>query len=132
VDVAPTILDLLGLERVSWMSDGTSLLSPINPSRIIVAPAMVASAWLRDRLWVLTDPKSPFHGMVSLSAVACQSWVRFDLPGHRATSGMLEGHPKECSVSLSEIFSFVDRHLMSTGHPLAGASLATTDFQFDY
>jgi hypothetical protein len=132
VDVAPTILDLVGLERPFWMSDGSSLLSAVNPSRVIVAAATVESAWLRDHLWVLKDPKSPFHGMVSLSALACRSWVRFDLGAHRATSGLLPGQPGQCRTSLTEILSSVDHHLVGTGHPAAGATPSTTEMEFDY
>ncbi len=131
VDVAPTLLSLIGEEKPAWMADGKSLLAPVDPTRVILAPSAVSTGWQPDGYWRLTTPNTPFHGMVAFTAIACQRWVRFDLSTRQASSGFLVGHARQCDLPLHDLFRVVDRHLQETGHPPLGADLSKADLQLD-
>ena len=80
LDVAPTLLDALGVEPPPWM-DGTSLLrGRPDPCRWIV------SAKYDQKLLVFTGtiwssvPKPPYYNLRALSVISGRNGVTLDLP----------------------------------------------------
>jgi hypothetical protein len=81
IDLAPTILDYLGLEIPPWM-EGTSLLSgDMDPMRPIFAvSAKRQKVGLNERgLWVKTASFSPLDGLGKISGIICQRYFWMNL-----------------------------------------------------
>jgi hypothetical protein len=85
LDVAPTILDHLGVAKPEWM-DGTSLLGAgPNPARVIVS--------------VLYQLKGRPPAVVynSIAAMSCATLVRLGMPSGRVRASRVTDHPASCA-----------------------------------
>ncbi len=98
IDIAPTILDYLGIEIPHWM-DGSSLLSPIPRERIAfsvdsIEPIEISGLW--------TMPKNtltkPFQQLESIKAIQCQNITSLDLENYSIGESEVEKHTAPCSV----------------------------------
>ncbi|TLN23657.1 hypothetical protein FDZ74_03555, partial [bacterium] len=97
LDVAPTILDYLGIEPPTWMS-GNSLLAEVNPTRLIVAGSTGKIGLQNTDFFTLTNDarKPPFYQFSEISAVQCQNWYRIDLTTLAMTGGTVSGYVDPC------------------------------------
>lgn len=70
LDVAPTLLDYLGVERPGWMG-GRSLLDPgLDPCRPVVSAGSDPSHHVEQGGWYLSVPRPPFYTLGTLTLVA--------------------------------------------------------------
>lgn len=94
IDIAPTILDFVGVTPPRWM-DGVSLLrsDSIPSNRVILAVASSGSSPSTSRLGI-DVPRPPNHGARTVSAIAGSWWYVLDLGQGTLTSGAIDGHTR--------------------------------------
>jgi arylsulfatase A-like enzyme len=90
-DVAPTVLDYLGVPRPAWMT-GASLLraETLDRLRPIISASRVEKAAFRM-------PKPPLYGLQSVSAVVCDRAHELTLDTGELTTRRIAGHTAPCS-----------------------------------
>lgn len=100
LDIAPTILDYLGLEKSPWM-DGQSLLgAPPDETRpIYSASRPPGTAFARGQFWQLDQEQlePPFYSLGVVTMITCNTWFRFDLGKGTLSTGLVIGHTEPCS-----------------------------------
>lgn len=79
LDIAPTILDYLGLDVPQWMN-GDSLLQAVDPTRLIISARTNMAVFADEAFMVDEDKrKPPFYQFTEVDVVQCQKWYRIDL-----------------------------------------------------
>ncbi len=132
LDIAPTILDYLGLENSPWM-EGHSLLGthPDTVRPIYSASRPPGTAFARGPFWQLDQEQleAPFYSLGVVTMILCNSWFRFDLGKGTLTSGLVRGHTQPCSEKpspgIDEARNIIVRHLEDNGFDTS--SLADKD-----
>src|SRR6187200_426874 len=76
IDIAPTVLDALGLRLPSWMT-GQSLLRAIPPCRRVFGA--VATSRVQRIRGDYTIPAAPFFSLGAVSLIAGKGWFRLEL-----------------------------------------------------
>lgn len=98
LDIAPTVLNYLGLEQPDWMG-GRSLLQGQPPAARPIFST--APNYRRDngqgRLELdLSKIGPPFYQFGSIDLILCQRWYSLDTTTHTWSSGRVEGHTAPC------------------------------------
>jgi len=98
LDIAPTVLDYLGLEQPGWMA-GRSLLRGEPPAGRPIFSA--APNYRRDndqgRLELdLSKIGPPFYQFGTLDVIVCHRWYALDTTTRTWSSGRVEGHTAPC------------------------------------
>lgn len=122
LDVAPTLLDYLGMEVPAWM-DGQSLLgAEPDPLRPILSASVVGVDCNRPGWWCILDPRrvrEPFYQFGSLQVVVCQRMYTLDLNHNRWTEVDVAGHTAPCPLTelptRAEVRQIVLDHLRENG-----------------
>ncbi len=102
LDVAPTILDYLGISKPPWMSGQSLLSSDLPPARPIYS-AIVNDDLLRvtdDRTtWVINEAKiaPPFYQLGRLDMVVCRNWYSLSLVSATLTYGSIPASTDPCN-----------------------------------
>lgn len=100
VDIAPTILDYLGVNISEWM-DGQSLLGAPPPADrpIFSASRPPGTAFARGPFWQLDQDRlaPPYYSLGVITMIVCNSWFRLDLGEASLSSGLVDGHTRPCS-----------------------------------
>ncbi len=126
LDIAPTILDYLGLPQPAWMS-GRSLLDEAREQRLqfrqraIFGVGVGPLAINEDGIWA-TDPQRsqpPFYQFGTINVIDCQVWYELDLADQSLTSGEVSGHTAPCPaeelLTTSEAFELMVGYLGENG-----------------
>lgn len=93
LDVAPTILEALGVTPPEWM-EGTSLLDDTrHPRRPRVAIA-ASGPPIVDGWFTIPVPRAPNHGARALSVIIGSSWYAIDLASGQLSTGPVRGHTR--------------------------------------
>lgn len=122
LDIAPTILDYLGLDIPQWMS-GDSLLQPIDPNRLIIS-ARTSMAVYADELFMVDEDqrKPPFYQFTEVDVVQCQRWYRIDLQKLVVQQGFVAQFVDPCADSqldsVEEVHRQVGELLTELGYDL--------------
>jgi hypothetical protein len=99
LDVAPTLLDYLGMQAPSWMS-GQSLLRGDPPAtRPIISVGVVGVDCQPPDWWCVIDQtkvKPPFFQFGTLQVVVCQKMYTLTLDSGRLVETPVEGHTAPC------------------------------------
>lgn len=100
IDLAPTVLDYLGLDQPAWM-DGSSLLGDLEADRIILIGNVVATEF--DSLGFAVVPedyrKPPFYQFGKLTTIQCQKYYEVYLQDLTMHQGEVEGYVNPCPES---------------------------------
>ena len=123
LDIAPTILDFLGIDVPSWMN-GTSLLAlsdgNLRPiiSSLSKKPRKI-SAWR----WFVVEFEPPFFTLGAVMLVQCHKYYVLYLEYGGMKSGRVEGHTAPCEdrklMSEASARQFVIRHLRENGYDVS-------------
>ena len=99
LDLAPTLLDYLGVEEPTWMS-GKSLLSPISKKRLIISGDTDQMA-VMEGFWALyaTRIKPPFYQFSSITAVQCQNIYEINLKDLTLSQSVVDNYVDPCPES---------------------------------
>ncbi|MFQ5739025.1 MAG: sulfatase-like hydrolase/transferase [Acidobacteriota bacterium] len=98
LDVAPTLLDYLGLERPPWMEGESLIGAPIDPLRTIWSANRQEAAVKKGGWWEIDRAHNgpPFHSLGSVTAIVCQNAYRLDLPEGLLSLHPIRGHTLPC------------------------------------
>jgi glucan phosphoethanolaminetransferase (alkaline phosphatase superfamily) len=115
LDIAPTLLTYLGIEKPSWM-EGDSFLQGELKNRPIFS-AIVGNVEIEDKLIVSESMKPPFYQFGSIGVVYCNSWFTLNLGTNQVNTGLIEGHTQPCedTVSNDQFMNWIIAHLQENG-----------------
>jgi hypothetical protein len=100
LDIAPTVLDYLGIQPPSWMA-GQSLMKGEPPANrpIFSAAPNYRSANTKNELQLdLTKIKPPFYQFGTIGMVICQKWYALDTSQLSWQEGDIVGYPTPCAA----------------------------------
>jgi arylsulfatase A-like enzyme len=99
LDVAPTLLDYMGIEPPTWMA-GHSLIGPRSDRlRPIITVSNDPSTFGDGRLWQKSLSLPPFYGLGVVYTVICQRIFRLDVMSNQFTTSDVTGHTAPCGQS---------------------------------
>ncbi len=112
VDVAPTLLEYVGLPVPDWM-DGRSVFSTLSKSELRTGKAAGRPIFTVDQfqyrqfklkglgghLSQMTNPGPPLFGFGKVALIQCHLWRRLDLLSGKLDSGVIRGHTDPCPES---------------------------------
>jgi arylsulfatase A-like enzyme len=125
IDIAPTILDAIGVPVPDWM-EGRSLLSnQLDPLVPIVSTHNQASEVIEG--WMqIASPSAPFYTLGGVSVVVCQGHYRLLVQGRergRLVSEPIGGHTEPCPrgdlPANAEMRDFILEHLEDAGYDVS-------------
>lgn len=98
IDVGPTILEYLGIQKPEWM-EGNSLLQTIDSARLIVAGGTNKAERMSGKFALDEEQvKPPFYQFTRLSIIQCQRWYQVDLENMTWDEGEVSGYVNPCPV----------------------------------
>jgi hypothetical protein len=112
LDIAPTILDYLGIEKPSWMH-GESFLRGELPNHPIFSTSL-GNVQSGETVLKPESLKPPFYQFGAISVVYCNSWLTLHLEKNQINTGLVEGHTQPCRsdiVSSDQIITWIIEHL---------------------
>lgn len=118
IDIAPTILDYLGIDIPTWMQ-GQSLISDYLSQRPILGIKTITASKdeTTGHLFVIEIPL--FHQFGKINLIYCQNWYSIDLRSYHFESGEVEGYialcQKEDLMSDADAFRLMSNHLKENG-----------------
>ena len=126
LDLAPTILAVLGLEKPGWMA-GNSLLQAELPQRPIFSfnTAMdetehTAAGWVDIKAEKF---RPPFYQFQAINVVYCDRWYSLDLNAVRWNYGKVSGHTAPCALTdlpnHAIVFGWMLEHLRIYGFDIS-------------
>ncbi len=101
LDIAPTILDYLGIDPPDWMN-GQSLLKGEPPASRPIFSAAPSYRYHNDegRLQMnLSQLKPPFYQFGEIGMVICQKYYAFDTAAHTWQETDIQGYPTPCAAN---------------------------------
>jgi arylsulfatase A-like enzyme len=122
LDIAPTILDYLGLDVPQWMN-GSSMLGELDPTRLLIS-GRTNMAVFADELFMVDEDKRqpPFYQFTELDVIQCQRYYRINLEDLTITRGLVHNYINPCPASQldsqSEIRQQVGELLSELGYDL--------------
>jgi arylsulfatase A-like enzyme len=129
MDVAPTLLDYLGLEKPGWMQ-GESLLHPLMKARPIIA--VKESGTDKENGKLAINPakvKPPFFQFGSISVVECNLWYLYSLKDNTWTSGTVAGSTTTCKddekLTAEQTYQVMVNHLKENGFDVSSLNAIT-------
>ena len=121
IDLAPTILDYLGITKPEWM-EGRSLLVPDEDPGLIFAYAPLSIDYISGVGWTVTDPKPPFYTLNNVFVMNCQRIYQLKISQHTFTNRAISGYSNPCSkdelLSKSEIAKALLTHLIERDYEI--------------
>jgi hypothetical protein len=120
LDIAPTILDFIGLDQPDWMR-GESLIAGELDQRPIFGVSSVETERLDGgRINVIQEKVTPpFYQFGNLTLVYCQKWYKLDLTNLDWEIGTVEGSTSYCpasgEISEQQAFEWIVQHLEENG-----------------
>lgn len=97
MDIAPTLLDFLGLPRPNWTT-GTSLLGEIDPLRVILAGDTNLVQEADGKFGIPPGSvRLPFYKFTSLYAIQCQKYAIIDLVDMSLTDKEFLAYKSPCT-----------------------------------
>ena len=122
LDVAPTLLDYLGIAIPEWM-EGDSLLQPLDPDRLIVAGATNKVEAISGNYALPTEKlQPPFYQFTELWATQCQKSFVINLEQLTMSTREVPGHtspcPEDALASEEEVWASAGELLERLGYRL--------------
>ncbi len=116
IDIAPTILDYLGIEIPAWM-EGSSLLKPIDQRYIFSFDTLTGLGENGTSFAYIKEP--PFYQFGNISVIYCNKYFRLDLINKQWFTEEIEGYVSPCieeTLPSSEVvFELMVDHLANRG-----------------
>jgi arylsulfatase A-like enzyme len=121
LDIAPTILDYLGMPVPEWMGGISILQGNLDNHRPIISAGTVKVTEDAQGLFTLDSQqvKPPFYQFSMVNVIDCQRWYQLDLTGLQWLSGEVENYVEPCvedsMLSFDEIKQLVAQQLFQDG-----------------
>ena len=134
LDIAPTILDYLGLTQPEWMI-GHSLLDADLGQRYIYAVSADRTLAQRgeDNNWTISPERMqpPFYQVGEVSIVDCQRWYELSLVNMTLTSSDAIGHTAPCPekelITYEQAFDLLLAYLRNYGYDVSSLEAVPLD-----
>ena len=114
MDIAPTILDFLGLPKPKWMS-GESLLNDSPDKNRLIFSMGTFEVSMNEHNVTLLDPeriKPPFYQFSYINIKDCQKWYTFDLKTFTWSSGDVSEYIRPCDEGSLHSFDEIKQALI--------------------
>jgi len=126
LDIAPTILDYLGVPQPEWMSGQSLIQGEPSIERPIFA-AFVAYQLLiqNEDFWKIDQNKltPPFYQLGQVSLIICNRWYKLDLVNSKLFYGDVQGHTAPCAAGNlpdpEQAISIILDHLAENGYDVS-------------
>jgi arylsulfatase A-like enzyme len=117
LDVAPTLLDALGIEAPPWMGGASLLRGRPDPCRWIVSVKYNEDfVKFKGKFWT-SVPKPPWYMLRSLTVLSGRTALTLDLPtGKHETSRIKAGGDACAAPEPAKVRSFLMEHLRANGY----------------
>ena len=117
LDIAPTLLDALGIDAPPWMGGVSLLRGRPDPCRWIVS-ARYNEKLVRNngKFWTLL-PEPPWFALGSLSVISGRTALTLDLPRGKLETTRIEAGGDACAApDPAKVRSFLMEHLQANGY----------------
>lgn len=125
IDLAPTILDYMGLEIPPWMEGSSLLRGNINPKRPIFAVSVKGHTVNKEGFDAKPASLSPIEGLGTISAIICQRYFLMNLHEpwpYPVSWSNIKGHTAPCDEkeipSEAQMKGLLVEHLREKGFDL--------------
>jgi hypothetical protein len=124
LDIAPTLLDYLGIPKPAWMR-GESLLKSSPDRYRPIFSGEVNPYIISYGVWKVDESKNlpPFYSLGIVNVTVCDTNYRLDLSKKEITVSVIKNHTDPCpdheTLSLSEIKSLIAAHLKENGYDVS-------------
>ena len=124
LDIAPTLLDYIGLEKPDWMS-GKSLIAGELDQRPIFGVYAVKQELDPNSGMVVNweEVTAPFYQFGNITLIYCQKWRKLDLTNLGWESGEVEGSSTNCppgsEITDEQAFQWIAEHLRENGFDIS-------------
>jgi arylsulfatase A-like enzyme len=122
LDIAPTILDYLGIEQPEWMGGNSIIDGEMDPFRLIFnASARIVTKPNELGMMVLDAERlgPPFFQFGHIVVINCQNWRQLNLQTLKWYFGTVAGHTAQCDpddlYSPQQLKEFIIEHLSNNG-----------------
>ena len=98
LDIAPTIIDYLGINQPEWMAGQSLLKDDILENEVIFSTGTSLVTRIDKGRWFIESArvKPPFYQFSFFNVVNCHKWYWFDLSNLTWDSGDVPGHTMPC------------------------------------
>lgn len=136
MDLAPTILDYLGLTQPDWMSGQSILDTNIKPRYIYGAGAGHLEQSTTGRWRINAEKRQPpFFQVGAVSVIDCQRWYELNLIDITMVSGDVLGHTTPCPidelVTTAEAYDLLLGYLSENGYAIDALESLSSDSFLD-
>ena len=120
LDIAPTILDYIGLDQPNWMS-GTSLIAGDLEQRPIFGVNDVDREKDENNIFSVNwdNVSPPFYQFGGMSVIYCQNWYRLNLTDLSWDAGEVDASTSTCppgsDITEEQAFQWIVEHLHENG-----------------
>jgi hypothetical protein len=123
LDVAPTLLDYLGVQVPGWMEGSSLLGTDIAHTRPVYSIYRLKNKKhfrtnANERLGRIEDIGPPTYGLYNVGLVVCQRWYTMSLSNHKVRSGNMARYVGKCKRGLptrKQAQAMMTEHLRSRG-----------------
>ena len=117
LDVAPTLLDALGVEPPSWMRGVSLLRGRPDPCRWIVSAKYDEDALVFNGTFWSSVPSPPWYALRGLSVISGDAAVALDLPTGAMTTSRIRAWGDACPpLDRDRVRAFLLDHLRASGY----------------
>ena len=129
LDIAPTILDYLGLSTPDWMKGRSLISSPLDSLDPVLSVRRRHGATVTRGRWFEIEPAKappPFYSLGMVRAVICHKSFRLSLRHHVMHVSSIEGHTSPCPEAElpdpAEVELLILSHLAQNGYDVSSFS----------
>jgi phosphoglycerol transferase MdoB-like AlkP superfamily enzyme len=121
LDVAPTLLEYLGIKKPVWM-EGVSLLQGEPPQRPIFSVDSAGKVIESNNTWILNPEalQAPFYNLGHINVVYCQNWYQINLMNYQYATAEVPGSTDRCAdseiPSREQVYGWIIAHFEANGY----------------
>ncbi len=120
LDIAPTVLDFLGIRPPGWM-EGRSMLDSKNQdwiNRLIFASGSKADKTADEDRWAVRNPQPPWYSLGRLYLIKCNQGFKLLVNTMEMSTASIAGSNLVCDehLSMSEAREILQAHLREKGY----------------
>jgi len=127
IDIAPTLLDYLGVGVPEWMEGDSLLGEGISPTRPIFGTGTPPATRV-GKFFEIADVEPPFYTLDKVYLIECQHYSRLHLKSGYWHTQKIQGHTNPCEkedlLTDLEAKEALLRHLIERGYPAAALEKA--------
>jgi len=119
IDIAPTLLDYLGIQKPQWMAGQSLISQKIDACRSILTVKRKPVDF-HIKGWTRMTPDPPFYNLGSVTVIVCNQHFKVDLYANSFQRRKLPDALARCTpcsaVDPSRILDYVLQHLSQNGY----------------